>query len=366
MKTRHRIESLSELLRRSKVEALIITNLLNIRYLTGFSGSAGTLTLATNENDSEYRGMLFTDGRYNEQAIHQLEDADAQIELFIGNPDEQMEKAALCLANNSTIFIEAESTSMALFETWNRQLHTTPTPSPIRVESLRRFKDEEEINLIRRAARIADESLSQIVPRLLDHPTELEFAAELEFKMRMLGADGPSFETIVASGPNSSMPHARPTNRKISEGDSVVIDFGALVDGYHSDCSRTYFIGEIPSKNHSLVYEAVKDSQKKGVEAIREGIQARDIDVACRESLEKADLAQHFTHGTGHGVGLEIHELPWISKGNTSALNFGDVLTVEPGVYLEGQFGVRIEDTIALTRKGPEPLTLLSKSPIVS
>lgn len=365
METRHRIESLSELLRQSEVGALIVTNLLNIRYLTGFSGSAGTLIIGPDGNTQGYRGILCTDGRYNEQATRQLEDADAQIELFIGSPGSQMEKAALFIASSTTIAIEAESTSMAVFESWNHQLQTTPIASPIKVESLRQFKDEEEINLLRRAAHIADEALSQLAPRLLDHPSELEFAAELEFKMRMLGADGPSFETIVASGPNSAMPHARPTNRKIREGDTVVIDYGAIINGYHSDCSRTYFIGEIPSGKHSLVYDAVRDSQQKGFESIQDGVQASQIDITCRKSLEEAGFAQYFTHGTGHGVGLEIHELPWISKENTSELKPGNVLTVEPGVYLEREFGVRIEDTIALTRNGVETLTLVAKSPII-
>ena len=365
MNTNHRILALRTLLDQAAIDILIITNLLNIRYLTGFSGSAGTLIIASNSQSTD-SGLLCTDGRYSEQAAVQTAESGAQVSIAIGNTQRQFDQSRTFAKGSSNLAIEADSTSLASFNSWSEAMERTIVPSPAKVEELRRFKDEEELDAIRKASQIADTALARVLPKLTLEPTETEFAAELEFQMRMLGAQGPSFETIVASGPNSAMPHARPTDRKIAEGDAVVIDFGAIWDGYHSDCTRTYFLGNSPSNRFKRIYESVERSQKAGVSAAVPGAEISAIDSACRESLIADELGKFFTHGTGHGVGLEIHELPFIHGQSNSKLSATEVLTVEPGVYLTGELGIRIEDTIAITPLGIECLTRIDKSPLIS
>ncbi len=366
MKTAQRITALRALLDEAGIEILIVTNLLNIRYLTGFTGSAGTLLIASGSRSAGDLGILCTDGRYQEQAAFQIAESEAQVGLEIGNGRTQFEASKLFAQGSSNIAIEEDSTSLATFNQWSEAMEQTLRPSTVKVETLRRFKDEFEVSQLRKAGQIADTALSRVLPRLKDEPTENEFAAELEFQMRMLGAEGPSFETIVASGSNSSMPHARPTDRKITEGDTVVIDFGAAFNGYHSDCTRTYFMGSTPSKEFGRIYDAVERAQKAGVSKSVLEAEISSIDRACRDSLAENQLAEFFTHSTGHGVGLEIHELPWVHGESNSRLGAGDVVTVEPGAYLPGEIGIRIEDTIAITEAGSECLTMIAKTPLIS
>ena len=238
----------------------------------------------------------------------------------------------------------------------------TLVPTTALVEALRRHKDAGELARIESAARIADEALDLMRPRLLERPTELEFARELDLTMRMLGATKPSFETIVASGPNSSRPHARPSARVISEGDLVVIDFGAVVDGYCSDMTRTLAVGEV-SDTALRMLEVVTAAQAAGVASVRPGIAAREVDAACRAVIAEAGWADAFSHGTGHGVGLDIHEAPGVGSTSDATLVVGDVLTVEPGVYLPDHGGVRVEDTVVVTADGCRPLTHSTKDP---
>ena len=365
MKTNHRIAQLRQLLDDHKIDVLIITNLLNIRYLTGFTGSAGTLLIASPSHSSDDFGLLCTDGRYGEQAELQIRESGANVQITVGNNQKQFASSKLFSNGSPCIAIEPDSTSMTLFNTWTKIMERTIAPSDVKIETIRQFKDEEEIAAIRTACHIADEALTAVLPRLSDEPTESEFAAELEFQMRILGAQGPSFETIVASGPNSAMPHARPTNRRMTEGDTVVIDFGALWNGYHSDCTRTYFLGSSPTEQFKRIYGAVENAQKAGVSKTVQGEQISAVDRTCRNSLAANNLAEFFTHSTGHGVGLEIHELPWVHGDSMSSLKNGDVVTVEPGVYIAGELGVRIEDTIAITESGSEILTRIAKSPVL-
>lgn len=365
MQTEHRIARLRNLLEESQIDALIVTNLLNIRYLTGFSGSAASLVILSGASSEANYGLLCTDGRYSEQAQKQLDQATTKVALCIGNPNLQLQESAKLISNYRKIGIEKASTTLAVMEKWEAVLRKSPLPVTNQVESLRRFKDPDELELVRQAAQIADSALHESLPRLKDHPSEIEFAAELEYQMRSKGADGIAFETIVASGSNSAMPHARPTRKIIQERDSVVIDYGAVVGGYHSDCTRTYFVGDNATQQFKSIYDAVASAQQLGALSVAENIPAAQIDQVCRDSLSQAGLSQYFTHGTGHGVGLEIHEAPWISPGEQTPLELGDVITVEPGVYLRGDLGVRIEDTIALTAQGPVTLTNVLKDPII-
>jgi Xaa-Pro aminopeptidase len=202
--------------------------------------------------------------------------------------------------------------------------------------------------------------LAQVKERLVAGPTESEFAADLEYEMRRRGSDGPSFETIVASGPNSAMPHARPSARRIDEGDLVVVDFGATIDGYHSDMTRTFVVGDLDPRLQDLV-DAVAASQRAGLAAVGPTATGGEVDGASRESLVAAGLGELFLHSTGHGVGLEIHEAPAVAPGATDILPIGAVVTVEPGAYLAGRGGVRIEDTVVVTERGSRSLTKSTK-----
>jgi len=230
------------------------------------------------------------------------------------------------------------------------------------VEDLRELKDAGEVARIEAACAIADEALAAVRHRLGEGATEAEVALELEWEMRRRGADGPSFETIVASGPNGAQPHHRAGERRIGEGDLVVIDFGALVDGYHSDMTRTLAVGALDGTQQRM-FDVVRESQAAGVAAVRAGVEAEAVHEVCRSVIREAGWDEAFLHGTGHGVGLDIHEPPRISTTATGSLADGHVVTVEPGVYLSAHGGVRIEDTVVVTAEGCRPLTLAPKEP---
>ena len=229
---------------------------------------------------------------------------------------------------------------------------------------LRLVKDDGEVARIEAACAIADDALAAMVGLLDDGPTEAGFALALDGEMRRLGADDVSFETIVASGPNGSRPHHSPSDRVVARGDLVVIDFGALVDGYHSDMTRTVAVGgpDALDDTQRRMVEVVRASQAAGVAAVRSGADARAVDAACREVIAEAGWGDAFVHGTGHGVGLDIHEEPRVSATGDATLAPGHVVTVEPGVYLPGHGGVRIEDTVVVTESGCRTLTRAPKS----
>ena len=215
------------------------------------------------------------------------------------------------------------------------------------------------------AARIADEALARVRHRLAERPTEEEFALELDFEMRRQGASGPSFDTIVASGPNGAKPHHRPGDRRIRPGELVVLDFGAIVDGYCSDMTRTLCVGEPSSETARRMVEVVAHSQRAGVAAVRAGAEAKAVDEACRSLIEDAGWGDAFLHSTGHGVGLEIHEAPRVASTSSDTLATGQVVTVEPGVYLPDVGGVRIEDTLVVREDGCQVLTNAPKELVV-
>ncbi len=339
------------------IDALVVTNPSNIRYLTSFTGSAGVVVVTAGSL------VLITDGRYRDQAVDQVRAAgvDAEVEISSTAQRKLIEAA---LAGMGRIGLEADhvswSTQRRYAEDWFPDRELVPTTAL--VETLRRRKDVGELARIELAARIADDALDLLRPRLLEQPTELEFGRELDLTMRTLGATRPSFETIVASGPNGARPHARPSSRVITEGDLVVIDFGAVVDGYCSDMTRTLAVGEVSDTARRML-EVVTSAQAAGVAAVRPGVAARDVDAVCREVITEAGWADAFSHGTGHGVGLDIHEAPGVGSSSDATLVVGDVVTVEPGVYLPEHGGVRVEDTVVVTTEGCRPLTHSTKDP---
>jgi Xaa-Pro aminopeptidase len=340
-------------------DALLVTSLANIRYLTGFTGSAGLLLVRPG-------GLLFvSDGRYREQAREQLLRAGVDAEIAIAPTlDGQREAVVTAAGGCGRIGLEATSVTWAAQRRYAREwfpdVELVPTEGV--VEALRVVKDEGEVARIEAAAHIADEALARVRARLAERPTEREFGLELDTAMRRLGADDVSFDTIVASGPNGAKPHHRPSDRHVEEGDLVVLDFGALVDGYHSDMTRTLAVGELDATQRRM-FDVVIESQAAGVAAVRPGVAAADVDRTCRAVIGEAGWGDAFVHGTGHGVGLDIHEEPRVSSVSAATLVAGHVVTVEPGVYLPEHGGVRIEDTLVVTPDGARPLTLASKDP---
>jgi Xaa-Pro aminopeptidase len=346
----------------AEVDGLLVTALANVRYLTGFTGSAGVL-LAT--AGGEPGALLVTDGRYRAQADEQLAAAglaDA-VSLVIGGVGAQRAALAAAVQSSSArrLGLEAEHVTWAAERRWAEALAVEPLATSGVVETLRQVKDDGELARMERAAAIADAALGEVLPLLGQGRREDEVALALDTAMRRLGAEDRAFETIVASGPNAAKPHARPTARVIETGDPVVIDFGAVFDGYRSDMTRTFCVGGTPSGTLARVFAVVGEAQAAGVRAVRAGATAGDVDKACRDLIAAAGWGEAFEHGTGHGVGLDIHEGPAVGAGSTAILVPGVVVTVEPGIYLPGIGGVRVEDTVVVTESGCRALTAFPK-----
>ncbi len=331
------------------VDALVVTNPTNIRYLTGFTGSAGELLVGADA------ALLVTDGRYAEQAPTQV--AESGTEVAIAGTDRRtlvLERLHGC----DRVGLEAGSV------TWSEQRRLADwfddadlVPTDGLVEELRQVKDAGEVARIEAAAGIADAALVDAVELLVCGVTERDVAAAIDHGMRTRGADDRAFATIVAAGPNSALPHARPTDRILLEGDLVVCDFGAVIDGYRSDMTRSFRVGGRAGGHEDEIRDAVRAAQAAGLARVADGVALAEVDAACRGVLADADLADAFLHGTGHGVGLDIHEAPTLSASATGTLRSGHVVTVEPGAYLAGMGGVRWEDTVLVTDDGHRALT---------
>jgi Xaa-Pro aminopeptidase len=343
-------------------DALVVTNLKNVRYLTGFTGTAAMVLVTPG-------GLVFTtDGRYEEQSAEQLAAAGVAARFEIGGLQAQQEALTQAAAGLARVGLEAANVTWAqqraMAESWFPDAELVPTDGV--VEGLRLVKDAGEVARIGAAARVADEALAAVLPLLSHGLTEAQFGLALDTEMRRRGATDTSFETIVGSGPNGAKPHHRPGDRRITAGDVVVLDFGALVDGYCSDMTRTVSVGPPASPELVGVYDLVFAAQAAGVAAVVAGGSAADVDKACRDLITDAGWGAQFVHGTGHGVGLDIHEAPAVWSKSPDTLAAGHVVTVEPGVYLPGIGGVRIEDTVVVTDEGRQALTVSPKELIVA
>jgi Xaa-Pro aminopeptidase len=328
---------------------LLVTNLTNIAYLTGFRGTAGVALFTSRE------GILWVDPCYTLQARQEARDVDV-IEERKG----LHEAVAEWLMTHKIPRVGYEQTHLncahfsRLHQGAGRRIKFLPVAGL--VEQLRAVKDEEEVAKIRGAGRITVEVFEKVLGDVRPGVSEAELGAEIEYRMRKKGAEGAAFETIVASGARAALPHARASRKVLRENEFVIFDLGAILEHYAVDMSRTVYLGEPPRRARSL-YSAVVEAQEKALRSALPGVRGAEVDAVARRSLAGRGLARLFAHSTGHGVGLETHELPRLARGEKARLEAGHVVTVEPGVYLEGWGGIRIEDTILVGPGGPEVLT---------
>jgi Xaa-Pro aminopeptidase len=352
-----RQQKLREHLATTRFDALLISHLPNIRYLCGFTGSAGLLLV------EESGSVFFTDVRYDTQAHEEVRSAKVVIARksvlsalgdFFG--------ARRKRARGWTIGIESEHFTIAEKKRLAKAKPSgiTLKDAPSIVERARMVKDSDELERIRAAVKLGAKLFDRALEVLRPGVKEVEVAAEMEYAARKSGADEMSFSTIIASGARSALPHGRATEQAIPKGAFVVCDFGVILSGYCSDQTRTVWVGTVPD-DARRAYEAVKEAQQAAVDAVRPGIAVGEVDAAARKVLRKAGLGRYFTHSIGHGVGLEIHEIPRVADGQKEILQPGMVITIEPGVYFPGKWGVRIEDMVAVTAGGCEVMTPTSK-----
>lgn len=347
-------------LQQRDLDALLVVDMRNVRYLTGFTGSTAAL-LVHAEDDS--RTVFCTDGRYLTQSARQVPDIERVIDRPVVPP---LAALASTKGYRRTGYESHRVTVDDLDVLTTEAAGVELVRAPGLVEEQRMVKDDDEIEALRMACAAADRALADLVEHggLAPGRTEREVARELETRMLDYGAAGPSFDTIVAAGANSAIPHHRPTDAELAVGDLVKLDFGALVDGYHSDMTRTFVLGA-PADWQRELYELVAAAQAAGRAALRPGALVADVDAAARGVVEAAGRGDEFLHGLGHGVGLEIHEAPSLAKTGEGRLSAGMAVTVEPGVYLSGKGGVRIEDTLVVRDGDPELLTLTTKQLVV-
>jgi len=338
--------------------ALLVTHLPNIRYLCGFTGSAGVLLVTAGARGA--RLTFFTDGRYTQQAAEEVTGAS----LVIAKKSALLEACeAAVKARVKTLGFEAEQLQYVTFQHLSHavkgKLKLKPTTGL--VEQLRMIKDADEIEHIRAAVGLGSSLFQTALAAIRPGVAETAVAGELEFHARRAGAEKMSFDTIVASGSRSALPHGRASGQAIPDSGFIILDYGVILAGYCSDMTRTVHVGPV-SDSHQRMYEAVKDAQLASIEAVRPGVEAAKVDQAGRDVLKKAGYDGYFIHSTGHGVGIEIHEQPRIAKGQTAPLEPGMVITIEPGIYIPDDGGVRIEDMVLVTATGHEVLTPTDKS----
>lgn len=337
-------------------ELMLVTDLANIRYLTGFTGSNAVLLIGP-----ELR-LFVTDSRYTEQAAAEVEPSYERLTATtngVGEALERLGSGASRIGFEDTISVAEHK---RLVDLAGEQVELVAVSGI--VESLRRVKDAGEVALIARAAQIADDALSALLEAGLEGRTERALALQLEHDMRVRGAECPSFDSIIASGTHGALPHAVPRDVVVERGQLVTFDWGAQYQGYCSDCTRTVAVGE-PSAHAREVYEIVLRSQLAGVGAVMPGIGGREVDGVSRSVIEDAGYGENFGHGTGHGVGLEIHEAPNLSRRSTDTLAVGEVVTIEPGIYVPGDCGVRIEDQIVIGQDQNLIVTSLPKELLI-
>ena len=356
MKYGDRIDKLKTKLAKENLDGMYVTNLTNVRYLTGFTGSAGSLLILENEQ------YFFTDGRYTSQCKEQIKNCQVHI---VGSTHYKYIADNQMLPGSLQIGFESDhmnvSTYLQLKEIMSniQWVHVSGI-----IEKIAAVKDMLEIDSLKTAIEITDEVFKQIIPELKEGAIEKDIAAKISYLFKMNGAEGDSYESIIGSGWLGALPHARPTDKKFEKGDFVVMDFGALYNGYHADMTRTVVIGEATNR-HEEIYNIVLDSQLAGIKSARAGVTGAEVDKACRDIITDAGYGDKFIHSTGHGIGLEVHTYPRISSLNAKPLLENYVVTIEPGIYLEGWGGVRIEDDCWIQKNKCLPLNKSTKEMLV-
>jgi len=354
-----RMGALRRKLTRAGLPGLLVTHLPDLRYLSGFTGSSAALAVARRT------ALLFTDSRYATQAAEEVQ--AAQVEIVSGSPAVAAAQWLAAQPGVTMAGFDPAHTTVAELKHWRSEL-----PSRLRrgflaevsapfVAQLRMAKDDEELALMAEAALVGCRLFEGILGFLRPGLAEIDVAAELEHKARRMGAEGMSFETIVASGVRSALPHGRATAARLPRRGFLTLDFGIILRGYCSDMTRTVFLGK-PKPGERKAYQAVLEAQENAVNAVAPGASCAEVDEAARGILRREGFGEAFSHSTGHGVGLEIHEPPRVGAGQSTRLQPGMVVTIEPGIYLAGQFGIRIEDMVAVTRTGGQVLTPAPKA----
>ena len=353
--TSPRVDQALARLQAAGVDALLVSDLINLRYLTGFVGTNGLAVIGP-----EWRTFA-TDFRYVSQAAEQVDPSFERQELprnLVSAVEALVPPGQLRLGFETSLPFGIHA---RLREALPGRIELVAVDGV--VESMRAVKQPDEVERIRAATALADAAFRNVLERGLVGRTEHEVALDLEFEMRRLGAERPSFEPVVAAGPHGALPHAAPREIPIEAGQMVVVDWGAQLDGYCSDCTRTLAAGP-PDDNEREIYGLVLQAQLAGLSAVRPGVTGRDADAAARDVIEAAGHGERFGHGLGHGVGLDIHEEPRLSQSSEAELEPGNVVTVEPGIYLSGLGGIRIEDLVVVTDDGAEVLTPFTKEPV--
>ena len=351
-----RVEKLKNKLQTFNLQGMYITNLTNVRYLTGFTGSAGSLLVLEDEQH------FFTDGRYIEQSKSQVKNCKIHI---VGSAHYQAIKKESLIPNNFKIAIEENFVSIGLYDQIKEALpHVVWEKLYDIIGIIAAVKDQNEIELLKTAIEITDVVFTEIIPELKIGATEKNISAKISYLFKMHGADGDSYDSIIGSGYLGALPHARPTDKKFEKGDFVVMDFGALYNGYHADMTRTVVIGEATDK-HKEIYEIVLNAQLAGIQSAKAGITGAELDAVCRNVIDAAGYGDKFIHSTGHGLGLEVHTYPRISAFNKKPLLENYVVTIEPGIYLAGWGGVRIEDDCWIQKDRCVPLNQSTKELLI-
>ena len=343
---------------KSKNDCVIISSPENRRYFTSFNSSDGFLVITVDE------ATFFTDSRYIEAAQNQVTVCKSVLLRRVSETIVPYLKEK----NIENIYLETERLTVAELNSLKKVFDFCKVEAKEEVDEIinkaRAVKTEKEIEYIKKAQQIAEDAFSHILNFIKEGVTEKEIALELDFFMLKNGAEAVSFETIAVSGKNSSMPHGVPTDKKIENGDFITMDFGAVYNGYHSDMTRTVIVGK-PTEKQKEVYETVLKAQKSALEVLKNGVTGFDADKVARDIIENAGYKENFGHGTGHGVGIEIHESPNLSPYSKATLETGNVVTVEPGIYIPDEFGVRIEDMALITEDGYINLTSCEKELII-
>ena len=349
-----RIARAKELMSKHEVDGILLKDESTIRYLTGFTGDSSLLYL------SSKRALLITDGRYTEQAQQEMKYFEAYEYKPTGS--ESIWEAAVNFAKEDGLKALGFDGSHYSFTEYNilKNLLDTIQLKSMDFSGIRIIKDGKELEYLLRAALIADQAFTKLLEEIKPGVSEKELAAKLEYYMRVLGSEKVSFDTIVASGARSALPHGAASEKIIEAGDFVTFDFGAVYKGYHSDMTRTIVVGKA-SPWQKEIYDIVEKAQAKGMKAARLGMTGKELDAIVREVIEKSGYGDNYIHGTGHGVGLEIHELPNINKRGEQKLQAGMIFSIEPGIYIPHKGGVRIEDTVVLTENGARALNGIGK-----